>query len=397
MNNGREVFIASGARTAIGGYGGSLKDVAPGDLGAVPAAEAIRRAELEPGNVQHVVYGNVLHSEARDVYISRVCAKNAGIPIETPALTVNRLCGSGLQAILSAAQIIQCGDAEIAIGGGVESMSRAGYLLPSYRWGQRMGDGQVIDMMNQGLHCPFGSGHMGNTTENIVAKEGITREEQDAFAVESHRRAVAAIEAGYFKEQIVPVDVKKRREIVQFDTDEHPRADVTLEGMAGLQSVFQKDGSVTAGNSSGINDGAGACLLVSGDELNKRGMTPMARIVSSGVAAVDPAYMGIGPIPASRIALDRAGMTIGNIDVIESNEAFAGQSICVSRTLEFDPEKVNPNGGAVALGHPVGASGAIVMVKCLYELKRIGGRYGLVTLCIGGGQGIAMIIENATA
>ena len=338
--------------------------------------------------------GNVIHTEAKDMYISRVAALKAGLPQESTALTVNRLCGSGLQAIVSAAQMITLGDADIAVGGGAESMSRSGYLMPSLRWGQRMGDGGYVDMMVGALTDPFETVHMGITAENIATQWKITREAQDAFAVESHRRAVHAIAQGYFKDQILPVELKTRKGITLFDTDEHPRADASLEGMAKLRAAFKKDGSVTAGNASGINDGAAAVVLMEKAAAEKQGLKPMARMVSYGLAGVDPAIMGIGPVPACKLALDRAGLKIGDIDVIEANEAFAVQAMAVACDLNFDPAKTNPNGGAVGLGHPIGATGALLTVKAIYELHRSGGRYALVTMCIGGGQGIAAVFER---
>ncbi len=394
MSSQREVVIVSGTRTAIGGFGGSLASVPPTELGAIVAREAMSRAGIEGSDVGHVVYGNVIHTEARDMYLSRVAAMDAGIPKEVPAMTLNRLCGSGVQAIVSATQSVLLGDAEVALAGGAESMSRAGYLVPGARWGTKMGPSEMIDMMTAALHDPFGHGHMGITAENVAAKHDISREQQDAFALESHRRAANALEQGYFKEQIVPVEVKKRRETVSFTTDEHVRTNASIEDMQKLRAVFKKDGTVTAGNASGINDGAGAVVLMEAKEAEKRGANPMARIVSYGHAGVEPELMGMGPVPASEQALKRAGLSVDDLDVIESNEAFASQACAVSKVLGLDPAKVNPNGGAVALGHPVGGTGAIITVKALYELQRTGGRYGLVTMCIGGGQGIALVLEN---
>ncbi len=390
----REVVVVGGVRTAIGGYGGALKDVPPSELAAQVVREAVKRARIDPQQVGALVLGNVIHTEAKDMYIARVASINGGLPQETPALTVNRLCGSGLQAIISAAQSITLGDTDIAVGGGTESMSRGGYLLPSLRWGQRMNEATAIDMMVGALTDPFDATHMGITAENIAAQWKITREEQDAFAVESHRRALHAIKQGYFKEQILPIVLKTRNGTTLFDIDEHPRGDASLEGMAKLRAVFKKDGSVTAGNASGINDGAAAVVLMEKSAAAKQGVQPMARLVSYGMAGVDPKIMGIGPVPASKRALEKAGLKIADMDVIESNEAFAVQALAVACDLKFDPKKTNPNGGAVALGHPVGATGAILTVKALYELQRINCRYALVTMCIGGGQGIAAIFER---
>jgi acetyl-CoA C-acetyltransferase len=390
----REIVVLSGVRTAIGDYGSALKDVPPSELAAQVIREAVKRAGVDPKQVGAMALGNVIHTEAKDMYISRVAALKAGLPQESTALTVNRLCGSGLQAIVSAAQMITLGDADIAVGGGAESMSRSGYLMPSLRWGQRMGDGGYVDMMVGALTDPFETVHMGITAENIATQWKITREAQDAFAVESHRRAVHAIAQGYFKDQILPVELKTRKGITLFDTDEHPRADASLEGMAKLRAAFKKDGSVTAGNASGINDGAAAVVLMEKSAAEKQGLKPLARMVSYGLAGVDPAIMGIGPVPACKLALDRAGLKIGDIDVIEANEAFAVQAMAVACDLNFDPAKTNPNGGAVGLGHPIGATGALLTVKAIYELHRSGGRYALVTMCIGGGQGIAAVFER---
>ena len=390
----REVVVVSGVRTAIGDYGGGLKDLAPTELAARVAREAVTRAKIDPAEVGHVVFGNVIHTEPRDMYLSRVAMINAGLPHSTPAMTLNRLCGSGMQAIVSAAQIIMLGDADIALAGGAESMSRAGYLLPAMRWGQRMGDAAAVDMMTGALNDPFDTVHMGVTAENVAEKWGIAREQQDQFAVESHRRAVNAIKNGYFKDQILPIEQKTRKGVTVFDTDEHPRADASLENMAKLKAVFKKDGTVTAGNASGINDGAAAVVLMEAAIAEKKGLKPMARLVAYGHAGVDPKYMGIGPVPAVQNALARAKLKVSDMDVIESNEAFAAQACAVANDLKFDPAKTNPNGGAVALGHPVGATGCLITVKALYELQRSGGRYALVTMCIGGGQGIAAIFER---
>lgn len=388
------VFILSGQRTAIGDYGKTLKDIPPTKLGEIAIRAALAKSGVEGAEIQAVVMGNVIQTEARDVYLSRVCAVEAGIRVEAPALTVNRLCGSGLQAIVSAAQSIMLGDADLAIAGGAESMSRGGYLLPTERWGARLGDSKVIDMVVGTLNDPFGGGHMGITAENVAARYQIGRDRQDEFAVESHRRAAIALEAGYFKEQITPVELPSRKGTVIFDTDEHPRADTTVASLGGLKPAFKKDGTVTAGNASSLNDGAAALVLASETEAGRRVAKPLARLVAYGHAGVDPAYMGLGPIPATQKALKKAGLSIADIDVIESNEAFAAQACAVAQDLGFDPAKVNPNGGAVALGHPVGATGAIITVKALYELQRIQGKYALVTMCIGGGQGIAAIFER---
>ena len=396
MGNGREVVVVSGVRTAIGDYGGSLKDIAPTELAAQVVREAVKRAKVDPQEVGHVVFGNVIHTEAKDMYLSRVACIKGGLPHETPALTLNRLCGSGLQAIVSASQAIMLGDADVAVAGGAESMSRAAYTLPNLRWGQRMNDGGTVDMMVGALTDPFDTVHMAITAENIAEKWKITREQQDEFAVESHRRAINAIEKGYFKEQILPVELKTRKGTTVFDKDEHPRADASLEGMAKLRAVFKKDGSITAGNASGINDAAAAVVLMEKGTAARKGFKPMARLVSYALAGVDPKYMGIGPVPASRKALEKAGLKIEDMDVIEANEAFAAQALAVACDLKFDMKKTNPNGGGIGLGHPIGATGCIVTVKALYELQRTGGRYALVTMCIGGGQGIAAVFERIT-
>lgn len=389
-----DVVFLSGARTPIGSFGGALKDVPPTALGAHAAKAAIARAGVAPEDIGHTVFGHVIHTEPRDMYISRVAAMEAGVPKEVPAMTVNRLCGSGLQAIVNAAQLIKLGDASIALAGGAESMSRGGYLMPQLRWGQRMGNAAAVDMMVGVLTDPFGHGHMGVTAENVSERYQISREDQDAAAVESHRRAAQAVAAGVFVEQIAPVEVTTRKGPVVFDTDEHFRTDASLDGMAKLRPMFKKDGTVTAGNASGINDGGAAVVLADAAEAGRRGLAPLARLVSYALAGVDPSEMGMGPVPAVQAALKKAGLAVGDIDVIESNEAFAAQACAVSRALGFDPAKVNPNGGAIALGHPVGATGAILAIKTIYELRRSGGRYGLITMCIGGGQGIAMIVER---
>lgn len=390
-----EVIVAAAVRTAIGDFGGSLKDVPPSDLGATVIREAIARAGVGADEVGHVAVGHVINTEPRDMYLSRVATLGAGLAKETPAFNVNRLCGSGLQAIISASQSILLGDAEIAVGAGAESMSRAPYISPAHRFGARMGDSVLLDMMTGALSDPFDRSHMGVTAENVAAKFGIDRAAQDALAVESHRRAAAAIDAGYFRDQIVPVVLKTRKGDTSFDTDEHVRRDVTLDSLAKLKTVFQKEnGTVTAGNASGINDGAGAVVLMNADVASKRGVQPLARLVAYGHAGVDPKIMGIGPVPATQAALKRAGLTIDQMDVIEANEAFAAQACAVSKALEFDPARVNPNGSGIALGHPIGATGTIITVKALHELQRIKGRYALVTMCIGGGQGIAAIFER---
>ena len=394
MSESREVVVLSAARTAIGDYGGGLKSLGATELGALVVKEAIARAKVDAGAVSHGVIGNVIHGVAKDMYASRMSCVNGGMSHASQALTVNRLCGSGLQAIVSAAQLIMLGDADCALGGGTESMSNASYVLPKARWGVRMGDTQLVDMMVGALTDPFETVHMGITAENVAAKWGVSREAQDQFAVESHRRAASALAEGRFKDQIVPVELKSRKGTTVFETDEHVRGDATLEGMAKLRAAFKKDGTVTAGNASGINDGAAAVVLAEAAFAESQGLKPMARLVSYGFAGVDPAYMGEGPIPAVKTALSRAGLNTGDMDVIESNEAFAAQALAVSQGLEFDPIKTNPNGGAVALGHPIGATGAVLAVKALYELQRIGGKYALVTMCIGGGQGIAAVFES---
>ena len=391
----REVVVVAGARTAIGDYGGALKDLAATKLGATAIREAVARAKVDPSAVGHVVMGSVIHGEAKDMYLSRVAAIEAGLAVGTPCLTVNRLCGSGLQAIVSASQHILLGDCDLAVAGGAESMSRAAYFLPSGRWGQRMGDATVVDAMTGALHDPFGHGHMGVTAENIAAKYGFTREQQDAFAVESHRRATRALDQGLFKSQIVPIELKTRKGVEQFVTDEHVRKEVKPEDMAKLKAVFKKEGgTVTAGNASGINDAGAAVVLMEAQSAKRQNLKPMARLVAYAHAGVEPQVMGLGPIPAVRRVFEKAGLKPADMDVIESNEAFAVQAMAVTKDLGLDPAKVNPNGGAVALGHPIGATGAILTVKALYELERTGKRYALVTMCIGGGQGIAAIFER---
>lgn len=391
----REVVVVGTARTAIGTFGGSLKDVPLTQLGTIAVKAALKRSGVDPHEIGHVVMGNVIPTEPRDAYLSRVSAMDAGIPKETPAFNVNRLCGSALQAIVSASQSILLGDTDIAIGGGAESMSRGAYLMPAARWGTRMGDGQVVDYMNGILHDPWKRIHMGVTAENVAERYGITREMQDALALESQRRAANALAAGYFKEQIVPVDVPSKKGVVQFDTDEHVRIGMTADALAQMKPVFKKDGgTVTAGNASGINDGAAAIVLAEAKRAAALGLKPLARLVGYAHAGVDPEYMGIGPVPATQLVLKRTGLTINDMDVIEANEAFAAQACAVVRELDIDPVKVNPNGSGISLGHPVGATGAIITVKAIAELHRTRGRYALVTMCIGGGQGIAAIFER---
>jgi acetyl-CoA C-acetyltransferase len=391
----REVVVVSAVRTPIGTFGGSLKDIPPCDLAARVVRESLARAKVDGEHVGHVVFGHVVNTEPRDMYLSRVAALDGGCGQGTPAFNVNRLCGSGLQAIISAAQAIALGDTDIAIGGGAENMSRAPYASLTSRWGSRMGDTKMIDMMMGALHDPFHNIHMGVTAENIAAKMGITREEQDALAVESHNRAERATKAGYFKEQILPIVQKTRKGEVTFDTDEHFRPNCTMADMAKLKPAFLKEnGTVTAGNASGINDAAAAVVLMERAVAEKRGLKPLARLVAYAHAGVDPKYMGIGPVPATQKVLERAGLTVKDLDVIEANEAFAAQACAVTRDLGLDPAKVNPNGSGISLGHPIGATGALITVKALYELQRIQGRYALVTMCIGGGQGIAAIFER---
>jgi len=391
--NTPEIYVVSAARTAIGTFGGSLKDVPPADLATTAVKAALQRAAVDPALVGHLVMGNVIPTETRDAYISRVAAMNAGIPKETPAYNVNRLCGSGLQAIISAAQTLLLGDAEIAIGAGAESMSRGPYLLPSARWGARMGNVQAIDYMLGILHDPFHNIHMGITAENIAERNGITREMQDALALEDQKRAAHAIANGYFSEQIATVEIQDRKGTKLFSVDEHPRA-TSLEQLAAMKPAFKKEGSVTAGNASGLNDGAAALVMATGNAVQANNLRPLARLVSYAHAGVEPELMGLGPIPATRLALKRAGLTVADLDVIEANIAFAAQACAVSQELDLDPAKVNPNGSGIALGHPVGATGAIIATKAIHELHRINGRYALVTMCIGGGQGIAAIFER---
>jgi acetyl-CoA C-acetyltransferase len=381
----------SANRSAIGGFGGTLKNHCPVDLGTLVAKEAIVRSGFEANEVEHAVFGNVIHTEPRDMYVSRVIALQAGMDKASAALTVNRLCGSGLQAIVSASQIIMLGDASVAMAGGVEVMSNGAHIVQGFRWGSRMGDGQVHDMMLGALHDPFGHGHMGITAENISSRYQISREMQDEFALTSQKRAYEAIENGAFKDQILPIEIKTRKGIEIFEVDEHPKPETSMETLTGLRTAFKKDGVVTAGNASGINDGASALILANEDKAKKG--KPLARIVSYGFGGVDPDEMGMGPVPASKMALNKAQLTVADLDLIESNEAFAAQACAVNKQLGLNPEIVNVNGGAIALGHPVGATGAIIMTKLVYELRKRKGKYGLATMCIGGGQGIAVIIE----
>ena len=387
-----DVFILSAVRTAIGSFGGSLKKVSPADLGAFITKEAVKRSNINPDTIASNVVGHVLRTDVKDAYISRRVALDGGLPVHTQSLTVNRLCGSGLEAITFATQQLQLGEVDVAVAGGAECMSSAAHLLTTNRWGQAMGDGKIRDELTGGLTDPFGVGHMGITAENLADKYSITREQQDELSLQSQVRAAAAIEKGFFKEQIIPYELTSRKGVVTFDTDEHPRT-TSLDSLSGLRAVFKEGGSVTAGNASGINDGASMLVLANEKQVKQQNVKPMARIVSYGRCGVPNEIMGIGPVGACTIALKRAGLTVQDMDVIESNEAFAAQALSVAKELNFSSEKTNPNGGAIALGHPIGASGAILMTKLLHELKRIGGRYGLVTLCIGGGQGIAMIVE----
>ncbi len=391
----REVVFVGAARTAIGSYGGSLKDTPPADLGALVIKTALERAGVQPKDVGHVVLGNVIPTVPQDAYISRVAALNAGVPQEAPAFNVNRLCGSGLQAVVSAAQSILLGDCDVAIGAGAESMSRGAYLVTSNRWGARMGDVKMLDFMLGALHDPRLNIHMGITAENVAARYEISRDQQDAYATQSQQRAAAAIEAGRFKDQIVPVELKTRKGVVLFDTDEGVKADTTPDALGKMKPAFKKEeGTVTAGNASTLNDGAAAVVMASAEKAKALGLKPLARLVSYAHAGVEPEYMGIGPVPASKLALEKAGLKVSDLDLIESNEAFAAQACAVSKEMGFPNDKTNPNGSGISLGHPVGATGAILVTKALYELQRTGGRYALITMCIGGGQGIAMVIER---
>jgi acetyl-CoA C-acetyltransferase len=389
-----EIYIVSGVRTAVGDFGGSLKSFMPSDLGGLVATEALARAGIEADAVEHVVIGQVMPTSARDQMLARVIGINAGIPLATPALTLNRLCGSGVQAIVSAAQMMKLGEASVTLAGGAEVMSNVPYHDHGVRWGRKMGANTQEDALTLGLSDAIGGYHMGITAENVAERHCVSREDMDALAATSHARAAHAIAEGRFKEQILPVEVKTRKGVTVFDTDEHVKADTTVEVLGKMRPAFKKDGTVTAGNASGINDGAAAVVLATGAEVEKRGLKPLARIVAWGHAGVEPEYMGEGPIKAVPIALKRAGLSLDQMDVIESNEAFAAQAAAVAKVLGFDPAKVNPNGSGVSIGHPVGATGTMLTIKAMYELKRIGGKYGLVTMCIGGGQGIAMVIEN---
>jgi len=394
MEDQREIVVLSAVRTPIGKFGGGLAAVPPCDLAAAVVWEAVGRAGVEPAEVGHAVFGNVIHTEVRDMYLSRVAAVNGGLPVETPAFTLNRLCGSGLQAIVSAAQAVRLGDCEVAVAGGAESMSRGQYWLPGMRWGQRMQDGVAIDAMVGALTDPFDNCHMGVTAENVASEYGVSREDQDALAVESHRRAAAASEAGYFTEQITPIEVKGRKGTVTVDTDEHIRPGVTNDDLAKLRPSFARDGTVTPGNASGVNDAAAAVVIASGSFADGRGLHPLGRLVAYGHAGVEPRIMGMGPVPAVRKVLERAGLKLDEIDIFEVNEAFAAQALAVIRELGLPLDRTNPNGSGVSLGHPIGATGTILTVKALYELHRTGGRYALTTMCIGGGQGIAAIFER---
>ncbi|QFT64832.1 acetyl-CoA C-acyltransferase family protein [Roseivivax sp. THAF30] len=388
-----DIVILSGARTAIGTFGGSLAGTPPIDIATAASKAAIERAGLEGGDIGTVVFGHVINTEPRDMYLSRVAAMQAGVPDSVPAMNVNRLCGSGAQAIVSGVQALAMGDCDIALLGGAECMSRSPYIVPDQRWGAKMGDIRTLDMMLGALNCPFGTGHMGVTAENVSGEHDISREAQDAFAMESQERTARAIAEGRFAEQITPVEVRVKRDMVAFETDEHPKQ-TSLEKLAGLKPVFKKDGTVTAGNASGINDGAAALVLSTAEAAEKKGATPRARVLGYAHAGVRPEVMGIGPVPAVRSLFEKTGLGPDDFDVIESNEAFAAQALAVNKELGLDPAKVNPNGGAIALGHPVGATGAIITVKALYELERIGGKRALITMCIGGGQGIALAIER---
>ncbi len=391
----REVVFVGAARTAIGSFGGSLKDIPPADLGALVIKTALERAGVKPQDVGHVVMGSVIPTVPQDAYISRVAALNAGVPQEAPAFNVNRLCGSGLQAVVSAAQAILLGDCDVAIGAGAESMSRGAYLVTSNRWGARMGDVKMLDFMLGALHDPRLHIHMGITAENVAARHGISREQQDAYATESQARAAKAIAAGLFKDQIVPVELKTRKGVVLFDTDEGVKADTSTDALGKMKPAFKKEeGTVTAGNASTLNDGAAAVVMASAEKAKALGLKPLARLVSYAHAGVEPEYMGIGPVPASKLALEKAGLKVSDLDLIESNEAFAAQACAVSKEMGFPADKTNPNGSGISLGHPVGATGAILTTKAIYELQRTGGRYALITMCIGGGQGIAMVIER---
>lgn len=390
----REVVVLSGVRTAIGGFGGSLKSQTPCDLASTCVSEAVSRSGAAAEDFGHSVFGNVIHTERRDMYLGRVAAVNGGLPHETPGVTINRLCGSGLQAIISATQQIELGVCDAAVAGGAEVMSKSQYWMPSARFGQRMGDGAIVDAMVGALTCPFDDTHMGITAENIAEKWQVSREDQDALAVLSHNNAERAITEGRFKEQIIPIELKSRKGVTLFDTDEHLRYSCTPADMEKLRPAFKRDGSVTAGNASGLNDAAAAVTLMAAETAEAKGLKPMARLVGYSFAGVEPKYMGIGPVPAVRKLLADAELSTGDIDVWEVNEAFAAQALAVCRDLELPMEKVNVNGSGISLGHPIGATGAIITVKALYELQRSGGRYAVVTMCIGGGQGIAALFER---
>ncbi len=390
-----DIYIVSGVRTAIGDFGGSLKGFSASELGGKVVGEAIGRAGISPSDVEHVVIGQVMPNGAKDVMLARVIALEAGVPIEAPALTINRLCGSGVQSIVSAAQMMQLGEASITVAGGAESMSNVPYHDHGARWGVKMGNNVLSDALVEGLQDARGGYHMGITAENCAERHQVSREQQDALALEGHQRAVAAIQEGRFKTQILPIEIKTRKGVTVFDTDEHPRADTNIETLAKMKPAFKKDGgTVTAANASGINDAAAAVVLATGSEVEKRGLKPLAKIIAWGHAGVEPEYMGEGPIKAVPVALKRAGLTLADMDVIEANEAFAAQALAVAKSLGFDRTKLNPNGSGIALGHPVGATGTILTVKAAYELQRTGGRYALITMCIGGGQGIALVIER---
>ncbi len=395
MTKTEDIYIVSAVRTAIGDFGGSLKGYMPSDLGALVIREALKRAEVAPADVGHVIMGQVMATGPKDQFLARVCMLKADIPVETPALTVNRLCGSGVQSIISCAQMMKLGEASITVAGGAESMTNVPYHDLEARWGKRLGNSILRDALVEGLHDPIHEVHMAITAENIATRHQVTREQQDALAVDGHLRAARAIAEGRFKEQILPIEIKTRKGTTLFDTDEHVRADTNMDALSAMKPMFKVDGSVTAGNASGINDGAAAVVLATATEVAKRGLKPLARLVSWGHAGVDPLYMGIAPVKAVPIALERAGLTLDDMDVIEANEAFAAQALAVAKELGFDTDKLNPNGSGISLGHPIGATGTILAVKAAYELKRIGGRYALMTMCIGGGQGIAMVIENA--
>jgi acetyl-CoA C-acetyltransferase len=394
MKNGREVVVLNGVRTAIGAYGGGLKDQPPTELGAAVVREAVARAGIEPKEVGHIVFGNVIHTDPHDMYLARVAGVKGGLPVETPALTLNRLCGSGMQAIISAAQTILLGDTDVAVAGGAECMSRSPYWAPAMRWGARMNDTKLLDAMVGALSDPFDDCHMGITAENVAKRWEISREDQDALAVESHKRAAAALGNGFFKTQILPIEVKVKGGTTLFDTDENVRGDANLEKLAKLKPVFDKSGTVTAGNASSINDAAAAVVLMERGAAERRGLKPLGRLVAYSHAGVDPKYMGIGPVPAVHKLLDKTGLKVKDIDVFEVNEAFAAQALAVARELDLPPERTNPNGSGISLGHPIGATGCILAVKALYELQRTGGHYALVTMCIGGGQGIAALFER---